>query len=62
MRMHAFTRIHACASTRKPARDFAKTPGWAVSIDTIFLRNLFWKSVHKVIAPVTNHRFKPWGD
>ena len=57
--MHAFMRIHACASTRKPARDFAKTPGWAVSIDTIFSRNLFWKSPHKAIVPVTNHRFKP---
>ena len=33
--MHALMRIHACASTRKPARDFARTPGWAVSIDTL---------------------------
>ena len=48
--MHALMRIHACASTRKPARDFARTPGWAVSIDTIFSRNLFWKSPHKALS------------
>ena len=56
MNLHVFMENCARASTCKPARDFAKTPGWAVSIDTIFSRNLFWKSPHKAIVPVTNHR------